>query len=105
MKLSYLSAIAIAVVIGAGSVAAPAHAGIFGDILGAPLKVIKKGTGVGAVEAAGAIRKQQQEQAARRDRVRGSQYAWLGEKEYVACLKVRTSRECNISYFGVPVVK
>lgn len=105
MKLSYLSAIAIAVVIGAGSAAAPAQAGIFGDILGAPIKVITKGTGIGAVGAAAAIRKQQQEQAARRDRVRGSQYAWLGEKEYVACLKVRTSRECNISYFGVPVVK
>lgn len=105
MKLCYLSAIAIAVVIGAGSVAPPAHASIFGDILSAPVKVITKGTGVGAAGAAAAIRKQQQEQAARRDRVRGSQFGWLGEKDYVACLKVRSNRECNISYFGVPVVK
>lgn len=105
MKLSHYTAFAIAAVISASVIAAPAQAGFLGDIVSAPGKVIGKVTGASAAGAAAAAGKLQREQAARRDRVRGSQYAWLGEKEYVACLKKHTSRECNISYFGVPVVK
>ena len=105
MKLSHITAFAIAAVISASAVSAPAHAGILDDIVGAPGKVIGKATGASAAGAAAAAGKLQREQAARRERVRGSQSAWMGEKEYVACLKKHTSRECNISYFGVPVVK
>jgi hypothetical protein len=105
MKLSRLTAFAIAAVISASSVAAPAHAGILGDIIGAPIKIIKKGTGIGAAQAGSSIGALQREQAARRDRVRGTQYGYLGEKPYLACLKVRSSRECNKSYFGQEVVR
>lgn len=109
MKFASLSAIAIAVVMGASSVAAPAKAGILGDIISAPVKVVSKVTGLdkaaGAAAAAGAAGKLQREQAARRQRVQGSQWAWLGEKEYVKCLKTHTNTQCNMSYFGVPSLK
>lgn len=63
MKFSRTIVLAIASLVVATSVAAPAHANILGDIVSAPIKIIKKGTGLGAAEAGAKIGQQQRDQA------------------------------------------
>lgn len=63
MKFSRTVAFAIASFIAISSITAPAHAGILGDIVGAPIKVLKKGTGLGAAEAGTRIGQAQRNQA------------------------------------------
>ena len=103
MTLSRTIAIAL-VGLSIGLSATSANAGIFTDaVKGVTKKVILKATGTESLAAsiqAGAIgnKQRQAREAAEADK---SQFGWLGNKEYVACLKVKTSRECNLQTFGV----
>ena len=86
------------------STTSSAHAGRFTDaVKGATKQVIIKAAGLESLQAsiqAGAIANKQRQarEAAEQDK---SQFGWLGNKEYVACLKVDTARNCNLKTFGV----
>jgi hypothetical protein len=104
MNISRTIAIAL-VGLSIGLTTTSANAGIFTDtVKGATKKVILKATGMegfAAAAAAGAIGNKQRiaREAAEKDK---SQFGWLGNKEYVACLQSgASSRTCNLRIFGV----
>lgn len=81
--------------------ATSANAGFLGDVVHDVVRGTSRASGLnnGMFEAAANARKQNQARIeAENDK---SQFGWLGNKEYVACLKVDTARNCNLKTFGV----
>ena len=103
MNISRTIAIAL-VGLSIGFGATSANAGFLGDVVHGVGSVAARGAGKalgldGIVQASAAARKQNEARAAiENDK---SQYAYMGNKEYMACLQQDTSRNCNLKIFGV----
>ena len=103
MNISRTFAIAL-VGLSLGLFATSANAGILRDSVKGVGKVAAFGVGKalgldGIVQASAAARKQNEARTAMENDK--SQFAWLGNKEYVACLQKDTARNCNLKIFGV----